>query len=84
MNIKSKNTKKIRLVRKKNIRKSKRKIEKTKDNKNNIKKEEIDKIFNDFRSKLSALKQKQGLVISKFLDDLRERQIKNIKNSINF
>jgi len=84
MNIKSKNTKKIRLVRKKNIRKSKRKIEKTKDNKNNIKKEEIDKIFNDFRSKLSALKQKQGLVISKFLDDLRERQIKKIKNSINF
>ena len=53
-------------------------------NKNSIKKEEIDKIFDDFRFKLFVLKQKQGSVISKFLDNLRERQIKNIKNSINF
>ena len=87
MNSKSKNTKKSKPVKKKVRRvvgKSRVSIRKLKDYKNNIKKEEIDKIFSDFKLKLSVLKQKQNLIVSKFLDDLKERQIQKIKDSINF
>lgn len=84
MNNKSKNTKRVKSVKKNNIRKIKRNIIKIQDNRNNVKKAEIDKIFDDFRLKLFVLKQKQSLIVSKFLDNLKEKQIEKIKNSINF
>ena len=84
MNNKSKNTKRVKSVKKNNIRKVKRNIIKIQDNRNNVKKAEIDKIFDDFRLKLSLLKKKQSLIVSKFLDNLKEKQIEKIKNSINF
>ena len=57
---------------------------KIKNNKNNLKKKEIDKIFNDFRSKLSILKQKRDAVVSDFLEVLKEKHIEELKKDLKF
>lgn len=60
-------------------------IKKSENNKSNIKKkDEIDKILGDFRSRLFTLKQKRDVVVSDFLEVLKQKHIEELKNKLKY
>jgi len=48
------------------------------------KKQEIDKILDDFLGKLSKIKKERDVVISDFLEILKQKHIEELKNNLKF
>lgn len=72
------------LAKKRKIKKVAKKIVKSTGKSNLEKKAEIDKIFDDFTSKMNKLKQERDKVVSDFLDTLKEKHIEEIKKTLNY
>lgn len=53
--------------------------------KNNLaRKYDIDKIFNDFELEINKIKQNRDVVVSDFINSLKEKYIEYLKKNINY